>query len=794
MSTLGDAVVNLIIDDMKFNQRLQQQAARVAQEASLIADKFNIAYGKNQVAKVDAMTSAMKRQQQVASAMARASSLDIMTGARARAGQVGLGNRSALNRERLEFLRQQNRERLAFQREAMAMQASGGGGGGIGFGTVVAGTMVGQGLSSALSQSIGMVQQGIQYNATIQQSTASLEVLLGSLSKATTFMNEIREFAAKTPFEMPELNKAAVSLLATKKIAESDVMPVLKKLGDAAAGSSEGFAAFPRVTRAVSQMLTKGKIQAEEMMQLAEAGVPAWQALATQMGKSTEEVQAMGQRGELGRAQIMMLVDGLGNAYKGMADKQSKTYLGLASTIRDNLGKAIGDATKPLFDLAMGGMQKLVAAMDSPQFQGFIESLASGFQTAIKYGEELVNSPLAQAVAKFAAIALGVGAVVGGVVVLEGAIASAFAIAPLVAFTAAATTLVSYIHEAFTGPDAARFIELFETGKGLVLEIAANIKNLLAPLIGQLTGQVSDMFGQSKFNEFLATVMGGINEFLDLLSIVTTDWKSMTDIMGTAWDLLMVRMADQIEYLFRTKIPQLVDQFGDMISIDRLMMSKEDRKRVDDMMEKTIGVNKPGQPTEWITKQEAFRRGLLEQNPSAAPESPESQAMREQLSGLLQTAELKRNEVYMARLAERLNREHEQFMKDDAKKREREANDLSDPFSEASNRAAMENRKKKLLSTFGSFFEGLGMFAGPPSAPEQDNRKLQTQMVGLTDFNKRIQESLGASSKEKREAEKLALDKKRTADMQVVRDATKNTAAGVKQMVGTFRSAFGFGP
>ena len=147
-------------------------------------------------------------------------------------------------------------------------------------GAIVSGGLILRGIGAAASSMSGLVEQGFSYNAAIEKATVSFNTLVGSERRAAALMEELRVFAAKTPFELPTLNKSAVALLATKKIASNEVLPILQKLGDAAAGSSEGFASMPRITRAISQMLTKGKIQAEEMMQLSEAGVPAWSALA----------------------------------------------------------------------------------------------------------------------------------------------------------------------------------------------------------------------------------------------------------------------------------------------------------------------------------------------------------------------------------------------------------------------------------------------------------------------------------------------------------------------------------
>ena len=79
---LGDAFIELMVKDAKFDQQLRQKAARVAMDASLIASRYNIAFGRQQVAKVDAYTAAIRRQQMTATANAKAAAITQMANAR----------------------------------------------------------------------------------------------------------------------------------------------------------------------------------------------------------------------------------------------------------------------------------------------------------------------------------------------------------------------------------------------------------------------------------------------------------------------------------------------------------------------------------------------------------------------------------------------------------------------------------------------------------------------------------------------------------------------------------------
>lgn len=461
-----------------------------------------------------------------------------------------------------------------------SQQASGGAfGGGMGMGAMVGGGLALGGIAIAANQMRGMVSSAFAYNAAIEKSTVSLGVLLGSESRAVSLMKDLQTFAAKTPFELPTLNQATVSLLATKKVAQSQVMPILQKLGDAAAGSSEGFASMPRITRAISQMLTKGKIQAEEMMQLSEAGVPAWTALANKMGKSTAEVQKMGEQGNLGVKEIMLLVDGLGDTYKGLAEKQSQTFEGLSSTIRDNVGKALGEAFKPLYDFSTRGMKSLVTLMDSPVFATSTAKFAAGLQKAIEFGERLVSHPLTKSVAKFAMMTAGALALASAVSLVGPMIAAAISAAPVVAFGAALGYVASLLHEAFTGDTGAEFVGMLRESWGLVKEIAFQVDAML-PSFGELVQVFGGAFGsngtiQQGVNSFVRATLGGLKSILDFTSILTNDMEATWELAKTSGDLAVSYLGDRFLYLFNTQVPFVVaGMFDGMIASGGVLVNK----------------------------------------------------------------------------------------------------------------------------------------------------------------------------------------------------------------------------
>lgn len=191
-----------------------------------------------------------------------------------------------------------------------------------------------------------------------EQANIAFETMLGSQEKAQQFLGDLTKFANKTPFELPQLRDASKRMLAFGFASES-IIPTLTALGNAAAGLGVGSEGINRITLALGQMRAKSKVSAEEMMQLTEIGIPAWDILAKKMNVSTAQVMKLSEKGLIpANKAIDALVEGMNDRFPNMMNKQSKSLFGFWSTIKDtfnnNIVKKWGDGLaqtlKPRFD------------------------------------------------------------------------------------------------------------------------------------------------------------------------------------------------------------------------------------------------------------------------------------------------------------------------------------------------------------------------------------------------------------------------------------------------------------
>jgi tape measure domain-containing protein len=148
--------------------------------------------------------------------------------------------------------------------------------------------------------------------------------MLGSAGKAKTFLTELQNFAATTPFEFPELVRASQRMIAFG-FTSKEVIPTLTSLGDAATGLGAGAEGVDRIVGAIGQMKAKGKIQTEELLQLTEVGVPALRILANAFGVSTARMQEMVTAGAVPASKaIPALLKGISQGTKGAAGQTTR--------------------------------------------------------------------------------------------------------------------------------------------------------------------------------------------------------------------------------------------------------------------------------------------------------------------------------------------------------------------------------------------------------------------------------------------------------------------------------------
>lgn len=234
------------------------------------------------------------------------------------------------------------------------------------------------------------------FNQQLDEARISFTTFTGSATKAEAILNDLKDFAAKTPFEFKDLLSASQRMLAMGTAAK-DLLPRLTAIGDAAAAMGGSPFIIERIQRALGQIQAKGRVQAEELMQLAEVGIPAYRYIAEAIGTDIPTALNQMRKGTIDSATaIDALLKGMASDFGGMMAQQSKTMMGAWSNVKDFVTQKVAEMTRGVFDQARKGMVALSDWLQSPAVQkaasDFAANLNKMLQSAIKVGGQLVNA------------------------------------------------------------------------------------------------------------------------------------------------------------------------------------------------------------------------------------------------------------------------------------------------------------------------------------------------------------------------------------------------------------------
>lgn len=228
--------------------------------------------------------------------------------------------------------------------------------------------------SELLSAGKKVVEAGVSYNAQLEQYQTALTNMLGSASDAENALEQIKQDAARTPFDTAGLVKANELLISTGVDADSS-RKVILALGDAVSATGGGNEELSRMAQNLQQIKNAGKATAADIKQFAYAGIDVYGILADYTGKSTAEVQKMTVTYDVLTAALEKASDEGGRYYNSMST-QSETLNGQMSTLTDNATQLAGLMTADLTDgikMVVGNLNDMtVAAAEAYKTDGWV--------------------------------------------------------------------------------------------------------------------------------------------------------------------------------------------------------------------------------------------------------------------------------------------------------------------------------------------------------------------------------------------------------------------------------------
>lgn len=217
---------------------------------------------------------------------------------------------------------------------------------------------VGQSLTKSLTLPLAAVGTfALKSAADLEKLEVSFISLTGGAEQASNMMEQLNEFTAKTPFQIDAVAKSARQLIASGTEI-SEVNNQLQFLGDIAATSGSS---IDEIAAIFAKVNAKGKVELENLNQLAERGIPIFKTLSETTGLLPSELGG-------GAVSVEEFNDALrsfaeeGGFANGAMERLSETASGKFSTALDNLkqaGAAMMDDLLPAFKGSLDGVINL---------------------------------------------------------------------------------------------------------------------------------------------------------------------------------------------------------------------------------------------------------------------------------------------------------------------------------------------------------------------------------------------------------------------------------------------------
>lgn len=224
------------------------------------------------------------------------------------------------------------------------------------------------GVGAAATAGLGaLATMGLSSAAALEQTQISFNALLGSAEEGLRVFKSLQAFAAVTPFEFPEVAAAAKRFLAFNEaigMTDGQLEQFLTTVGDIASLTGTGAEGLNRVTFALGQIGSRGRVALEEINQISEAipGFSALGAIAKEFGVTTAEAMDMISAGEVDAVRgVQAILEGM-REFPGAAGAmamQAETLQGVFSTFKDVVGQSLAEAFAPVIPVIKDALKQI---------------------------------------------------------------------------------------------------------------------------------------------------------------------------------------------------------------------------------------------------------------------------------------------------------------------------------------------------------------------------------------------------------------------------------------------------
>lgn len=217
-------------------------------------------------------------------------------------------------------------------------------------------TSVGVAVGAAL---VGSLAGGWSRMTGIENAQAKLEGLGHSTEAVASIMDSALQSVQGTAFGLGDAASIAASAVAAGVKPGKELTRYLSTTAAAAAAAGVPLAEMGSI---LNKVQTNTRASTEEMNQLADRGLPIWQALSKQMGVSQEDLRDMVSEGKVGSADFVAAVESMSG---DVAAAMGKTTSGMLANMRTAFSRFGARVLTPFQDSFKGLFQTITAGVDA---------------------------------------------------------------------------------------------------------------------------------------------------------------------------------------------------------------------------------------------------------------------------------------------------------------------------------------------------------------------------------------------------------------------------------------------
>lgn len=212
----------------------------------------------------------------------------------------------------------------------------------------------------------------------IEGAQATLTGLGNSVADVSAIMEDANAAVKGTAFGLGDAAKTASAAVAAGVKPGRELEQVLTTVADTAAITGDNISDMGVIFNSV---LSKGKLQGDDLMQLQSRGLPVLQLVADQMGVTAQEASKMATEGQIS---FQVFEEALRNRVGGAAQSAGETVKGSLANVGAAVGRLGATVQGPLFSMLPAGLSAVTTAIDgvNSAVTPVVETLSSGAEAA----------------------------------------------------------------------------------------------------------------------------------------------------------------------------------------------------------------------------------------------------------------------------------------------------------------------------------------------------------------------------------------------------------------------------